>query len=79
MARANQYTYNWSTEVYSISQQKFSEPENNQMEALENDPPENPIYAIDPINLFRPSDVRVYARAKVVLLQIFRRRTMVRR
>ena len=52
MDKATQYTYNWSNEVYYISCQKSSEPEDNPMEALEYDPPENPIYAIDPINDF---------------------------
>ena len=34
MVRANQYTYNWSTEVYSISRQQSSEPEDNPKKAL---------------------------------------------
>ena len=50
MARENQYMYNWSNEVYSISCQQSSEPEDNPMKALKTDSPENPIYAIDPIN-----------------------------
>ena len=50
MARATQYTFNWSLEVYSVSRQQSSEPEDNPMECLDNDPPQNPIYAIDPIN-----------------------------
>ena len=49
MDKATQYTYNWSNEVDSISQQS-SEPEDNPLEPLENDSSENPIYAIDPIN-----------------------------
>ena len=42
MALSLQYTFNLS--------QQSSEPQDNPMEALDYDPPWNPIYAIDPIN-----------------------------
>ena len=42
LALSLQYTFNLS--------QQSSEPEDNPMEALDYDPPWNPIYAIDPIN-----------------------------